>query len=276
MKARLPILLALFLASSSVLSGQEGPPRGKKEPPTTAEIVAFARSLEKARRSGKKEERLELLRRALWMDDARVSEAVGPYLKSTDSEIRKAAIRALRYHETKTAFRLLIKAAADKAVRKDAESMAELCLALGQCGEKAAIPVLTDDVWSNIKTKVFRARCMALAHIREKEAVDALVKLVRMGKKGGRRRSGAGRMKPAYQALTLLTGQRIQPQAHLWKKWWDQNRAAFEVPREPTGLRKKEARQWERLWRKPVQGGKARKPRRRRGGEGAQGAGDRP
>ena len=96
--------------------------------------------------------------------------------------------------------------------------------------------------------------------------MDALIKMLRMGKaqRRGANQKKKGAAKGVYRALFLLTGEDLEPEAHLWKRWWSQNRAKFEIPDKPASLSEKQARQWKKLWKKPRREGKKDEPRKRR------------
>jgi VWA domain-containing protein/HEAT repeat protein len=99
---------------------------------------------------------------------------------------------------------------------------AELIDALAAQNDVASAPVLlktylVDESW------LVRSHCAkALARLRSREAIPALI--ARLESEQGRSRTDVG------QALTSLTGMNFRGNLTLWQRWWQDNQASFQVP----------------------------------------------
>ncbi len=237
-------LAANLVLLAWVLSAQPPAP-----PPDAAGVDVTLQRLKEARKDASAEDRAEVIAAAGRVDDARVSDAVAAFLRDPEPAVRLAAVRALRYVKNAKALDHLVQAAGEKEVRKDDALLAEVLYALGQHGDKKGLPALIEDVWSEMEGKVVQARLAAIAHVRDKASVEALLKLLDQGVgRGGRRKDHA---KPVFRALHLLTGQEIEDDIQAWKSWWRDKGDAFKVPAEPTWLRPPDLKAWQRLWTPP-------------------------
>ncbi len=208
-----------------------------------------------------------------------VVKAVAAGLKSKDKLVKTAAIRALRYNPDAGAVSELLKRKKDKSIIDDPELAVEYYYALGQAGDRKAIDVIADDLFSGAKgDKVARARIAALGHIRHKDSVDELMGY--MVSSGGRRGGGG----PRYQqdvrlALIILTGEDYGTSSTDWLKWWGDNKSKLKISPEEWPLpNNKMQRQWRLMWATPAEKEEARKEleerRKRRQGEDEDGGGE--
>ncbi|RMH01868.1 MAG: HEAT repeat domain-containing protein [Planctomycetota bacterium] len=195
------------------------------------------------------------------IEDKAVVKAVAAGLKSKDKLVKTAAIRALRYNPSSAALDELLKRAKDKSIIEDPELAVEYYYALGQHGDRKAVKVLADDLFSGAKgDKVAKARIAALGHIRHKDSVDELMGY--MVSSGGRRRGGGG---PRYQqdvrlALIVLTGEDHGTDSVAWLKWWGDHKNRLKISPEEWPLPSaKLQRQWQLLWATPQEKEEARK-----------------
>ncbi len=227
----------------ALMQGAEPRPSG----PGDAE--SLARSLKSLRGTSDPAPKAEALAAAVSVDDARVADAVAPFLRDGDGGVRSAAVRALRYVKNEKALQRLMDVEKDRDVRKDEDLLAEIVYAIGQHGSPKGLPALIDGVWSGTVDKSLLARFLAIAHIRDRASIETLIKLLDQGvAKGGPRNSHAG---PVFRALKLLTGRDLGDDVQAWKAWWRAAGNTFEVPAEPVGLDEKEAKAWQRLWAPP-------------------------
>ena len=237
--------------------------------PPKAEVDKAVAAISDARKGKDMPVLARALSDAIWIDDPAVAKAVRPLLGHEDENIAKAAVRALRYHDNKESYKVLVKAADLKSIRKTPEVWAEVILALGQGGHKKAISPIVEAVRATRDNKVRNAAAMAMAHIRHRESVDAAIKLITStGQRGGgRRKGGGGRDRQnrgptgPYLTLHFLTIKTLESEPGPWKKWWKQHRSTFRIPRTPAGVSERLERRYERTWRLPSKQGE---PRRRR------------
>jgi len=104
-------------------------------------------------------------------------------------------------------------------------AQAQIIDALARLGDAAAVPDLIGTHLSAESWHVRSRAAGALATLRSKEAIPALI---------DRMEAEEGRVKTdARHALESLTTQRFGSNAATWRRWWADHQATFEVPPEP-------------------------------------------
>ncbi|NRA95762.1 MAG: HEAT repeat domain-containing protein [Planctomycetes bacterium] len=255
-----PALLLLVLA---------GLCPAQSETPSKEDIDALKSAVSEAKKAKDTAALAKAFNQAIWLDDGRVAKIIAPFIADKNDILAKAAIKALRYHQNDASYKALVKAEGSKDARKRPELRGEILLAIGQSGEKKAIPTIVDAVKSTRESKVRNAASMALAHIRHNESVDAAIKLLTSsGRRSGRRGGGGNRGNRAdrgptgaYLTLHYLTIKRNDSNPVKWKKWWKENRSHFKVPKTPAGVEQRLAQRYERTWRSPTKDGQRRRRR---------------
>lgn len=272
------MLITLSLTAFSLLAPPQDPPAEEPSQEPEVEVVEevspeVAAATIKEALKGKDYIAIAATIEELGMAaDKKVVKAVAAGLKSKDKLVKTAAIRALRYNAEPGALTELLKRKKDKSIIEDPELAVEYYHALGQAGDRKAIAVLTDDLFTSAKgDKVARARIASLGHIRHKDSVDELMGY--MVSSGGRRGS------PRYAqdvrlALVVLTGEDYGTNTTAWLDWWGDNKAKLKISPEEWPLpNAKMQRQWKILWATPEEKEQAkekleeRRKRREGGGE---------
>jgi len=183
-----------------------------------------------------------------------VTAALATGLKFKDEAVQIAAIRALRYNEDKSAFTELYRVRGTKLIMSKAEVASEYYLALGQHGEKKALPFLVKDLRAKgRRDRVIGPRLLALGRIRDRASVDAIIKFLR---------SNRGKPSEAITSLVVLTGRKESGWIS-WARWWKKNRMTFRLPAEEPELDKKRAKSWASTWAVPG----TEPPKKKRKGE---------
>ncbi|HVS12212.1 MAG TPA: VWA domain-containing protein [Planctomycetota bacterium] len=125
-------------------------------------------------------------------------------LSSAPSEAVRAQLRALL------------------AVEAEPLARAEMIDGLAALGDCDLVPLLLERFLQDETWHVRSRAAAALATLRSKEAIPALI--ARLEVEEGRVRSDVGR------ALTSLTGKDFHGSVALWKRWWAEKGQEFEVP----------------------------------------------
>lgn len=194
-----------------------------------------------------------------------VVKAVAGGLDHKDPEVRKAALRALRFNEAPEATDELLKVAKNKKALEEREFALEYYLALGQKGHPRCLPVLADNlVVDHGGNRVTQVRVAALGRIRDRKAVEEIMSFLVKG----RGFTQHPYIREANLALAVLTGEDLGGRDQ-WMAWWNDNKSTFKVsPAVPEDLPPRIARAWEALWMDPEQKEAAREKARGRGAGG--------
>jgi hypothetical protein len=108
------------------------------------------------------------------------------------------------------------------AVEAEPLARAEMIDGLAALGDRELVPLLLERFLQDETWHVRSRAASALATLRSKEAIPALI--ARLEVEEGRVRSDVGR------ALTSLTGKDFHGSVALWKRWWEDKGQEFEVP----------------------------------------------
>jgi len=108
---------------------------------------------------------------------------------------------------------------------KDPAAIAVLLDGAAVLKDKAVEPLVISRCLAHENWLVRSSAAATLARLRSKAAIEPLID--RIEKEEGRTRSDVG------QALTSLTGQDFHGNVTLWRKWWKDNGATFEVVENP-------------------------------------------
>jgi hypothetical protein len=232
-------MLALILATSLTLAA--APPQETDE----AKIEATLEDLRVALKSKQPEVRAQGITTAARVVDVKVVVAVSKGLKDRDRTVITATIEALRFTAHPKALQALNDTLKrNKNLAKDVELSVQLIRAVGQHGDVSSVPILQDKLFSAPDYTVVRARIAALGNIRDRQAVEALLALM----KSASRRNVQPYMESLRVSLMVLTGTDQGKSQDLWIKWWNENKRTFEVlPQEPA-LPEAMQRRWNQFW----------------------------
>ena len=190
--------------------------------------------------------------------DKAVTRAAADGLAHKESEVRLAAITALRFNPDPSALGQLLKAKKSKAILEDTKLAEQYYLALGQKQSTKALPVLTDNLRITARGDlVTRARVLSLGRIRDKKSVEALISLMN----SGRGRAGNPHMREIRGSLVRLTGVDHGGNSQEWNSWWGDHKAKLKISLEPWPLPQGMDRQWRMLWATPEEKAAAQEKR---------------
>lgn len=189
----------------------------------------------------------------------KVVHELGRALRYKDRKVRMYSVIALGWSPDKHALRQLHRMyRREKKLGKTDEGLfAELLKAIGRHGARDSIKVLSDKPFKYHSLESSRARIYGLGNIRHKDAVEALIKGMRLtGTKGPRSARGfytdTPRAMPEFNvALTVLTGVSLGPNQQAWNSWWNDNKRKLRVQPERPQVPQTVSRTWERYWNAP-------------------------
>lgn len=236
-------VLVLVLAVLPVGARQEPP---GPEAPSEELVERTLEGLERAfGREGEVADRVEALRAAAQVADARVVKAVARGLKADEPEVQKAALESLRFQAHPDALEALHACyRRDRALVKDPERAPLLFRAIGEHGAEASIEVLADDLYSIPDETIAEARILALGNVRSARSAEELMDLMN---RAGRRRLQA--LMPSFRlALNRLTGADGGTTLEGWQRWWNEVDGRPVVPAEPPRMRPDDLVRWDRFW----------------------------
>lgn len=250
----------LFLILSIPLAAQEETPPAEEEgsePAATLEEIDPADAAAQIKDALKSKEEMVMLAAIETMGmipSKLVTKEVAVGLKAKQESVRKAAIEALRYNTDPSSLTLLLKSKKDKKIQENAQLAEAYALALGQKGDRKAIPALTDGLVANSKTPttVIKAKLLALGHIRHRDSIEAILDYSQS--RAGRRLRGSnvklGREERG--SLQVLTGTDQGERLADWERWWNEHGRKFEVPKEEFELENaRDQKAWVKLWMTP-------------------------
>jgi HEAT repeats len=256
----LVFITAALLAMSPVGSAQDSSV-GKPDPAAIKQAVA---ALQQARTSKDTAVRIAAIDTAAKIDADDVARQIGRTLYDKQSDVRKAALRALRYMSSKAALDQLLRA--KTRMIKDVDLQESYYMALGQHGSTKALPVLVYRAWNPRNRKLLSARVSAIAHIRSPKSVAALVEIET--KSSGRRR-GRSAVLPGLELLVGIPYPKQRRGGPEVANWWQTVRSAKSVTAEPRGLPAKTLASYKRRWAAPGSGADApKKGRKKKSGKG--------
>ena len=232
------VSLVLTLASSLQVPGTGPDPK---------RVEAAVSEIEGAFKEGKTaDDKVAAIRKNREVLDARVITAITKGFKDKDQAVQSAAVDALghmAHPEALEALHRLYKA--DKQRLKDDEKVLPLLLkSIGRHGSEKSVDLLADDVFLQRTFPAIQARVLSLGNIRSKKSVEALMDI--MAKAGTRQINDY--MNLFRQSLVRLTGQDQGPDSAMWTKWWQDNKAKFEVSKEVPQLPEIAAKAWSEYW----------------------------
>lgn len=236
----LPLAIGIWLALAPQDAGEKGP---------SAEQVAQATGeLDSALRSRDLKQLKTALEAAQAVAHPEVVRRVARALDDERSEVKLAAVQALRWLDHAEALEALHRAARDRKLMKLPDLPGAVMRAIGQHADPRSISVLAHDPFQPQDGYCIRARILGLGHIRSRESVEALLGiLAESGSEVGTRRVKPW-MEDMRLALVVLTGvdQGLSPE--LWERWWRENRKGFQVPAELPELPREMRETWADFW----------------------------
>lgn len=218
-----------------------------KPGPDPARVKAAVVELDKALKSGTKDEKLKAIQKDSEIVDVDVVRAIARAVADKELDVQRSAIEALRWMDHPAAVDELHAIAKNRRdLRKESTLFAALLRAIGQHGSKKSIDVLRDDVWTVLEASVIEARILGLGRIRATESVEALMELMKV--------AGPQRIQnvmPHFRlALARLTGVDKGQSQELWQAWWSENKGKFKVAEEAPPLARELQFRWDTYWGK--------------------------
>jgi HEAT repeat protein len=205
-------------------------------------------------------------------DDERIAEALQRYggvhdkavlhelargLTSSSARVRWVTVDTLGWSRYPAALKQLHRMVArERNLAKDDEALfAHLLKSIGRHGDRSSIEVLTNDPLKNLTYASGRARILGLARTRSKEAIDELLKAMKLAGDRPRRRGGDAVVPRFLQdfrlALMVLTGEDLGLSKEAWIDWWRKNDRSFKISPVPPTLPPAAKATWEEYWDEP-------------------------
>ncbi len=214
---------------------------------TSPEVQQAVEGLEASVKAKEVEARLGALREFGRVQDEKVCEAIGHYLKDRETKVVVAALEALRHNTREGAVDVLESyyKKNKKAVHDETAIQAPFMKALGWHAAESSIDILTDKPFSKgTSNESVRARILGLGKIRTAEALDGLVSMTHKVS----RQQLDNYVGDVRISLYLLTGTDQGNSPDLWRKWWNETKKDFEVPSETPKLSASQQFVWNEFW----------------------------
>ena len=238
-----PALLVLTALATGPSAWQDG--SEETEGPTAERIEAALEDLEGAFRSGDTKIRVQALDRASDVVVPPVIEEIAGALKDRVPEVQAAAIQALRWMDHPDALEALHDAAlTNRSLQKSEEFQPALLRAIGQHASPSSVRLLSHKPFSSPHYQAERARILALGRIRSRDAVEALLGMMRSSsRRDVDRHMGSFRM-----SLMVLTGTDQGPASAQWVRWWKASKKDFVVSPIRSELPRPTVMKWTEYW----------------------------
>ncbi|MFT4537768.1 MAG: HEAT repeat protein [Planctomycetota bacterium] len=234
----------IFLALSLLFL----PTQPQEEAPDAKIVETTLDELAAALKQKEMPAKLNAIERASRVVDSKIIKAISRTLKLKDYELQRAGIEALRRMRHPDALKQLESAVArNKDMRKNPETFAALLRGIGQHANPKSIELLKRDIFAVKDRGAVNARLMALANIRHKDSVEALMGIM----KSGARNKVAPYMDDFCLALMVLTGKDQGKSQEQWLSWWNDNKKTLVVSDRQGLLPEAMQRRWDSFWGNP-------------------------
>jgi HEAT repeat protein len=167
-------------------------------------------------------------------------------LADPDEQVRCTALGVLGKLESPQSLEILLADASERLVslRGRRRERVALLRALARRGDPRALSALTEDAHADYDLHVLRTRILALARVRSRDSIDALVALGK-GLPFAEQQQVMLEWRLAWSVLTGRDGGRTVAD---WTRWWAETRATFEVSPELPALSESDRSRWLDAW----------------------------
>lgn len=237
---------AVFAMLPATAAQAPRPGATEQAKPASAEAVkAAVADIEKALKGKDAAAKVDSIKKNSVTVDAKVAEAIAKGLREKESEVRLAAIDALRFMPHPEALKALEQwLRTERGVKDDAEVYAAALKGLGQHGSKGSIDLLLEDLWTVPDHAVLQARILSMGRIRDRAAVESLMDLLKS--------AGPNKVDPYMGefrlALMALTGVDQGKSRDMWTRWWQDQKDKFVLPKTEPDLPKADSWRWKTYW----------------------------
>jgi hypothetical protein len=215
-----------------------GSPLTRVEKPTPDQVKQAVEALKLAFKAKEYDQIVAALNAYGGILDEDVVHEVARGLRSTSQPVRIASIDTLGWMKYPPALRQLHREYRRGRTEwtKNEDVFAHVLTAIGRHGDKSSIAVLADDPFRGLTIATGRARIFGIANIRDKKALDELIKATQLAG-ANRPRSwkpvGEPRFqKEFYAALIALTGEDLGSDLEAWRQWWRKAKGTYKLPKE--------------------------------------------
>jgi len=247
------ILVFLFPAVAAAQGAPRGTPYRVVKDPAPDRVQEAVDELKTAFKGKDPMEQMRAIRRHAGVDADKVADAVAAGLRSRNDDVKLMAIEALGWSPNQEALKQLhrLYRRERKLLAKKEQQYAALFKAIGRHGEKSSLTVLADSPFTGLTPKVAEARIFGIANIRERDAVEALIKGMRLTGQNPRDRrmeQGSRGMQYFRPAMVVLTGEDMGTNDAAWQKWWRDNKKTFKISPTRPAVPADVQRYWEGFW----------------------------
>ena len=189
--------------------------------------------------------------------DKQVVHEVAAGMRSRDRGIKMMAIEVLGWMKYGPALKQLHREFRRSKTKwtDDEDMFAELLQAIGRHGDASSVKVLADSPFKALTLATGRARILGLANIRDKSAVEALIKGTQLaGNNPPRswRQMGDKRFLAEFElALTILTGEEYRRDLDAWRAWWQKNKKTWKMSPTRPEITEAMRKLWDEYWNEP-------------------------
>jgi len=208
-------------------------------------------------KDGVQRDQIAAIRAAQKTNTATVSKAIGKHaVHSKNEAVLTEAVKALgRMPNPESVASLNHAYKAHASIKRNEKFFITLLTAIGRLGDPSSVPILIDHPFKNSTFATGRARIYGLGNIRDKSAVEALIKGTQMaGNNPPRswRQMGDKRFLPEFElALTILTGEEYRRDLDAWRLWWRKNKKTFKVSPTRPEITEAMRKTWDEYWNEP-------------------------
>ncbi|MEE8104615.1 MAG: hypothetical protein V3T86_03675 [Planctomycetota bacterium] len=230
-----------------------GPPFTRVESPSNGQVEEAVDAIAAAFKSKDEGAKIEAIETYAGLIDSRVVRAMARGLRDRSERIQIQTADMLGWQKHPEGLKQLHRFFRRKSdIHKHERIYAHTLKAIGRHGDESSIQVLAKSPFKGLTLASGEARIYGIGNIRHKDAVEALIKGMRLAGEGRRRRgwnSDSNRFLAAFRVnLASLTGADEGLSREGWQHWYRKNKKDIAVARQRAEMKAELKAMWEEYW----------------------------
>jgi len=231
-----------------------GPPFTRVESPSNGQVEEAVDAIKAAFKSKEEGAKIEAIETYAGLIDSRVVRAIARGLRDRSERVQIQTADMLGWQKHPEGLKQLHRFFRRKSdIHKHELVYAHTLKAIGRHGDKSSIQVLSKSPFKGLTLATGEARIYGIGNIRHKDAVEALIKGMRLaGGQGGRGRrmwNGEQRFMKVFRvSLASLTGADEGISMEGWQHWYRKNKKNIAVAQQRAEMKGELKAMWEEYW----------------------------
>lgn len=230
-----------------------GPPFVRVESPSNGQVEEAVEAIGRAFKSKDEGAKIEAIESYAGLIDDRVVRAMARGLRDRSERVQIQTADMLGWQKHPEGLKQLHRFYRRKSdIHKHERVYSHTLKAIGRHGDESSIKVLSKSPFKGLTLASGEARIYGLGNIRHKDAVEAIIKGMRLSGEGGRRRGwnpDAIRFLAAFRVnLASLTGADEGLSREGWQHWYRKNKKNLAVTQQRSQMKGDLVAMWEEYW----------------------------